>query len=264
MRSTRAPVWTSTFATHPGRPNVIIDNGEVVRDVISHLKNVADPSPIKRTPLDAVLGGAEFATKGADKDQSSIDVRFPMVGLTASFGSGKTFVLERVATLIRRAFINRKGYEDEAAFARTRSPFGLSFNNHWTLHETDADIVTTYGFPIQVLTHLRIVFMHLADLVNKGFAKHFRLFDAAVCYMLRAKLLTCEGLERETVEELSRGRCPDKSSAVPVLLVDEVGKADDSGNSNADRLIEHVRNRQRAKQEARANAMAKAAAEGAQ
>ncbi|KAK1867874.1 hypothetical protein I4F81_010371 [Pyropia yezoensis] len=241
MRSTRAPVWTSTFATHPGRPNVIIDNGEVVRDVISHLKNVADPSPIKRTPLEAVLGGAEMATKGADKDQSSIDVRFPMVGLTASVGSGKTFVLERVATLIRRAFINRKGYEDEAAFARTRSPFGLPFNNHWTLHETDADIVTTYGFPIQVLTHLRIVFMHRADLVNKGVAKHFRLFVAAVCYMLRAKLLTCEGLERETVEVLSSGRCPDMSPAVPVLLVDEVGKADDSGNSSADRLIEHVR-----------------------
>lgn len=126
VRSSRAPVWTNTFATHPGRPNVIIDNRQVVRDIISKLKEVADPSPIKRTPLEAVLGGGGTTVKGGCKDKSSIDARFPMVGLTASVGSGKTFLLERVATLLRRAFVNRKGDEDEAAFARTRSPFGLS------------------------------------------------------------------------------------------------------------------------------------------
>lgn len=64
---------------------------------------------------------------------------------------------------------------------------------------TDADIVTTYGFSIQVLAHLRIVFMHRADLVSDGVARHFRLFVAAVCYMMRAQLLTCTGLEREAV-----------------------------------------------------------------
>eukprot|EP00170_Pyropia_yezoensis_P000625 contig_2976_g626 len=168
-----------------------------------------------------------------------------MVGLTASVGSAKTFMLERIATKLRRTFVNRKGFEKEAAFARTRSPFGLSFNNHWTLHGTDADLVVMYHFPTEVLVHQRIVFMHRADLVTESVALHFRRFALAVSYMLRAKLLSWADLEREAVLVLASGRCPDLSQALPVLLVDEVGKADDSSNPSAARLIDHVRIQER-------------------
>lgn len=196
------PVFESSLATSPGKPPVVVECASEVRAVYDALYEVT------RTP--AVLPMKELIVKtGSTPDQQKryADTRYGAVGIVAGSGSGKTYLLEQVASQARGASAYEAHEATMVTFCQSLRPYVVNVNLHWKLRIEEAALVTSdeVTFSFDGLVNLRLLFMHYADLTASHLDSHFTRFVSAVDEVVRSKQLSAKDLHYEAVALLQTG-----------------------------------------------------------
>lgn len=90
---------------------------------------------------------------------------------------------------------------------------------------------TMCRFGFESLVHLRLMFMHHADLGGDAdgdgaVRRHFCSYLSPIDGTVREQRVDSEDIEMEGIAVLESGRCAEGTRARPVVVLDEVGKAD--------------------------------------
>lgn len=181
-------VWASALASHPGTPAVVVDCKDAVRTAVRQLRKVVGKAARNRPIKQASMAPAH----DVDEPKKYKDMRSGALALVATSGSGKTYMLEQIATEGASASLFNSDREPEVAkFCRQLQPFVLNLNRHWKLTTVEANLITDQDvvFNFDGLVHLRLIFMHYADLSASYLPYHFQRFVAAVSLALRTKRL---------------------------------------------------------------------------
>lgn len=232
-------VWASALASHPGTPAVVVDCKDAVRTAVRQLRKVVGKAARNRPIKQASLAPAH----DVDEPKKYKDMRSGALALVATSGSGKTYMLEQIATEGASASLFNSDREPEMAkFCRQLQPFVLNFNHHWKLTTVEANLITDQDvvFNFDGLVHLRLIFMHYADLSASYLPYHFQRFVAAVSLALRTKRLCRQDLKNEAVALLKTKIGGGTGDVLPAVLVDEVGKANDITEAGPQELKMHI------------------------
>eukprot|EP00170_Pyropia_yezoensis_P004543 contig_18532_g4556 len=104
---------------------------------------------------------------------------------------------------------------------------------------TDDEVCFTFAG----LVHLRLVFMHHADLSAIGVASHFKRFVTAVKLAVRSGRLSNARLELDAVAILQAGAYSNSPDQLPIILMDEVGRTNDTAQDACRSLIKYIEER---------------------
>lgn len=224
-RADSDPVFESSLATSPGKPPVVVDCTSEVRALYNALRRVSNWSPLQQS-ADIELGLVTSPTS-VTKQQYK-DPRYGALGLVAGAGSGKTYLLEQVASRVGDASVFQADETAMVEFCRGLRPYIVNFNLHWKLRSIEAALVVDKNviFSIDSVVDARLLFMHYADLSASHIQSHFTRFVKGIDQTVRSGHLSAQELEEEAVALLQTDFFADGGKLLPVVLVDEVGKMD--------------------------------------
>lgn len=104
-------VWASALASHPGTPAVVVDCKDAVRTAVRQLRKVVGKAARNRPIKQASMAPAH----DVDEPKKYKDMRSGALALVATSGSGKTYMLEQIATEGASASLFNSDREPEVA-----------------------------------------------------------------------------------------------------------------------------------------------------
>ncbi|KAK1868929.1 hypothetical protein I4F81_011411 [Pyropia yezoensis] len=217
-------MFEHALATSPAKPPVVVDCTSELRSVFEALQQVATPVPVQQSAYEELV----LVATSIDVIKKPADSRYGAVGMVAGAGSGKTYLLEQIASKARGSSVFQA---DETAMVKLCEgirPYVVNFGLYWKLRAAEAYLLVDKNvmFSFDDLVNLRLLFMHFADVSALYVESHFTRFVAAVNLAVRSNDLSAQDLESETVA-LLQSNCNEVDDVLPVVLVDEVGRTDD-------------------------------------